>query len=376
MLKLDIIIDKFGEKMQETEKNKKVKILFLCTGNSCRSQMAEGWTKALLSDIVEAYSAGIETHGLNPNAVKVMAEAGVDISGHRSKLLDEVKDIDFDYVITVCGHANENCPFFPGKTRVIHAGFDDPPRLAKFAKTEQEALDCYRRVRDEIKNFVLKIPEILISEKSNLEMPSLKELQKRLFDIAAKSWDEKPDRIELARAIYDGISSQVELSHRIKVLEYGCGTAILGFMLAQTCGKVVAADNSEGMLEQVRKKVSDNNINNIETKLLDLEKDEILDEKFDMIVSSMALHHIEKVELVLRKLAEMLNQNGIIAIADIVEEDGSFHTTIKVPHNGFSVKKLLEAFKNLGFQNCNERIVHHISRNNREYPIFLITAVK
>jgi arsenate reductase len=137
----------------------KLKILFLCTGNSCRSQMAEGWAGHLKSDVIEPYSAGIETHGLNPNAVKVMAEAGVDISGHHSKHLNEFKDIDFDYVITVCDNAHESCPMFPRKTKVIHVGFDDPPRLAKEAKTEEETLNIYRRVRDEIKAFVEKLPD-------------------------------------------------------------------------------------------------------------------------------------------------------------------------------------------------------------------------
>ncbi len=132
----------------------KLKILFLCTGNSCRSQMAEGWARHLKGDIIDVYSAGIEMHGLNPNAVKVMAEAGVDISKHRSKNVDELKDIKFDFVITVCGHANENCPFFPGKAKVVHVGFDDPPKLAKSAKSEEEALDCYRRVRDQIRCFI------------------------------------------------------------------------------------------------------------------------------------------------------------------------------------------------------------------------------
>ena len=132
----------------------KRKILFLCTGNSCRSQMAEGWARHLKGDTLDAYSAGIETHGLNPRAVRVMAEAGVDISGHRSKTVDELKDIPFDLVVTVCGHAHEHCPIFPGAAKIIHAGFDDPPALAKYAGTEEEALACYRRVRDEIRAFV------------------------------------------------------------------------------------------------------------------------------------------------------------------------------------------------------------------------------
>jgi len=133
---------------------RKLKVLFLCTGNSCRSQMAEGWARKLKGDSVEAYSAGIETHGLNPYAVKAMAEAGVDISKHRSKNVDELKDVRFDYVVTVCGHANENCPLFLGNAKIVHVGFEDPPKLAKAATGEEEKMDCYRKVRDEIKKFV------------------------------------------------------------------------------------------------------------------------------------------------------------------------------------------------------------------------------
>ena len=136
-------------------------VLFLCTGNSCRSQMAEGWARALKRDVIEPYSAGIETHGLNPSAVKVMAEAGVDISGQRSKNVSELLDVPFDYVVTVCGHTNETCPMFPGKAKVVHVTFDDPPKLAREAKTQQEALDCYRRVRDEIRAFVETLPQSL-----------------------------------------------------------------------------------------------------------------------------------------------------------------------------------------------------------------------
>jgi arsenate reductase len=142
-------------------KPKKTRILFLCTGNSCRSQMAEGWARHLKGDVVEAYSAGIETHGLNPRAVRVMAEAGVDISGHRSKYVDELKNIPFDYVVTVCDHARESCPLFPGQATVVHVGFDDPPRLAHGAATEEEALGHYRRVRDEIKAYVETLPDSL-----------------------------------------------------------------------------------------------------------------------------------------------------------------------------------------------------------------------
>lgn len=123
--------------------------------------MAEGWARHLRNDRIEPYSAGIEKHGLNPLAVKAMAEAGVDISGHRSKHLNELKDQTFDYVITVCDAANESCPFFRGKTIRIHKGFDDPPRLAKSAATEEEAMGHYRRVRDEIRDFIKGMPENL-----------------------------------------------------------------------------------------------------------------------------------------------------------------------------------------------------------------------
>ncbi len=150
--------------MQKAEQ--KLKVLFLCTGNSCRSQMAEGWARHLKGDVIEVYSAGIETHGLNPHAVKVMAEAGVDISNHRSKHVDELKSIPFDYVVTVCDHVHESCPLLPGRTKVVHVGFDDPPRLAKEAKTEEEALNCYRRVRDEIRAFIEGLPEGLTAPRT------------------------------------------------------------------------------------------------------------------------------------------------------------------------------------------------------------------
>jgi len=125
--------------------------------------MAEGWARHLKGGSIDASSAGIEKHGLNPRAVKVMAEAGVDISGHVSKSLEDLPDLDFDCVVTVCGHAHETCPVFPGRARVVHVGFDDPPKLAEDAKTEEDALEPFRRVRDEIRAFVETLPERLES---------------------------------------------------------------------------------------------------------------------------------------------------------------------------------------------------------------------
>jgi arsenate reductase (thioredoxin) len=138
---------------------RKLRILLLCTGNSCRSQMAEGFARALKGEVIKAYSAGIETHGLNPRAVKVMAEVGIDISERKSKLVEELGNIRFDYVVTVCDNARESCPIFSGHAKIVHVGFEDPPKLAEGAASEEEALEHYRRVRDEIREFVEGLPE-------------------------------------------------------------------------------------------------------------------------------------------------------------------------------------------------------------------------
>jgi arsenate reductase len=137
----------------------KKRVLFLCTGNSCRSQMAEAWTKHLKGDQFEAYSAGVKPKDIDPRAIRAMAEAGLDISGQKSKDVDALGSTEFDYVITLCDNARESCPYFPAKTRLIHRGFDDPPKLAEKSKNEEEAMTHYRRVRDEIRAFVETFPE-------------------------------------------------------------------------------------------------------------------------------------------------------------------------------------------------------------------------
>ncbi len=141
----------------------KKNILFLCTGNSCRSQMAEGFGKALRGDTYNFYSAGTKKHGLNPNAVKVMKEAGVDISSHESNTTDELPSVTMDFIFTVCSDAHENCPYFPGG-KIIHIGFDDPPRLTKQMTDQEEILNIYRRVRDEIKVMVTNIEEYMVGK--------------------------------------------------------------------------------------------------------------------------------------------------------------------------------------------------------------------
>ena len=142
-------------------------VLFLCTGNSCRSHMAEAWANHLHGDVLTAYSAGTEPKGLDLRTVAVMDEVGLDISGHTSKALADVIHIPFDYVVTVCSHAHETCPIFPGHARVIHRGFDDPPHLAAHATTHNEALTHYRRVRDEIQAFIAGLPQTFLELSSS-----------------------------------------------------------------------------------------------------------------------------------------------------------------------------------------------------------------
>lgn len=140
--------------------NKKT-LLFLCTGNSCRSQMAEGFGKKYLGSNWDIYSAGIEKHGINPHAATVMKEEGIDLYTHQSNTVDELPVKHFDYVITVCGHADANCPYFSEATQVIHYGFDDPPGLTKALPDGEEKLAVYRRVRDEIKLFVMDFEKFI-----------------------------------------------------------------------------------------------------------------------------------------------------------------------------------------------------------------------
>lgn len=138
----------------------KKKILFLCTGNSCRSQMAEGWCRSLWSEKYDSYSAGTQKHGMNVRAVLVMKKAGVDISTHFSKMTDELPNEKFDFIITVCDAAKEACPYYPGG-RIVHIGFQDPPYLTKNMTDETEILEVYRRVRDEIRVAIQKLPDTL-----------------------------------------------------------------------------------------------------------------------------------------------------------------------------------------------------------------------
>jgi arsenate reductase len=148
---------------------KKPSVLFLCTGNSCRSQMAEGWARHLKSDQYTSYSAGTNPQGVNPLARKAMEEVGIDLAQHTSKHMDDLVDVDLDLVVTVCDAANEACPVLPGSVKHVHHSFDDPPALAKNCTTEEEALQHYRRVRDEIRAYILS--KNLFAEESVRQRP-------------------------------------------------------------------------------------------------------------------------------------------------------------------------------------------------------------
>jgi len=139
-------------------------ILYLCTGNSCRSQMAEAWTNTFKGDQFKAFSAGVEPKKIDMRAVRAMAESGIDISAQKPKDIDSLGDMEFDYVVTLCDNARESCPFFPARIRLLHRGFDDPPVLASGITDDEMAMEQYRRVRDEIRSFVEKMPEVLVEE--------------------------------------------------------------------------------------------------------------------------------------------------------------------------------------------------------------------
>ena len=139
----------------------KIKILFLCTGNSCRSQMAEGWARHLKSDVIDAYSAGVWPVGVSSRAIQVMAEAGVDISSQTSKHVDDLLAINFDYVITLCDNARQSCPVFTGPAKMVHKPFEDPTFVA--GDTE-EIMMAFRRTRDQIRAFVETLPESLTDD--------------------------------------------------------------------------------------------------------------------------------------------------------------------------------------------------------------------
>jgi len=348
----------------ELEKNekKRTRVLFLCTGNSCRSQMAEAFARRLKADTIEPYSAGVEIRPLDQNAVKVMAEVGIDISHQQSKHLDSLKHISFDYVITLCDHAAKNCPIFPAKTTTIHVPFDDPPRLARDAESEHEVLDCYRKVRDAIKSFIEGLPDSLTAnEQSDAEDaqspgPS-KDRQTREYvrdaysKIAqtggsccpASSCCGSSAPSQLAKGIGysdddlsilpDGVNMGLSCGNPTAlallkpgqiVLDLGSGAGLDVFIAARKVGpegRVIGVDMTADMLNKARRSVSafteKTGLNNVEFRLGEIEHLPVADNSIDVVISNCVINLSPDKPQVWNEIACVLKPGGKACISDL-----------------------------------------------------------
>ncbi|MFN4307367.1 class I SAM-dependent methyltransferase [Sulfurihydrogenibium azorense] len=200
------------------------------------------------------------------------------------------------------------------------------------------------------------------------------------FDMAALTWDEKPMRVNIAKNVAENIKKHIPLNKDMKLLDFGCGTGLLTFFLIDKVGRAVGVDSSQGMCEVFLKKAKENNIDNVEVLNVDLEKQDI-DQKFDVIVSSMALHHVKDTQNILKKFYSLLNDGRYIAIADLVKEDGTFHDDNEgVEHFGFDLEELKSLFEKVGFKDVQYDIAYTVVKErdgqNREYPIFLMVGRK
>jgi arsenite methyltransferase len=332
----------------------KLKVLFLCTGNACRSQMAEGWTRHLHGDTIEPYSAGVEVHGLDPRAVQVMAEAGVDISGQRSKHLDEVGDIPFDYVVTVCDEARERCPLFPGRAKVIHVTFEDPPRLAQTAPNEEEALRHYRRVRDEIRTFIednLGRASTMVTDSSPDKNEQIREAVREGYGKIAKAGGtcgsgsccgsraaEQVARVvgyseaELA-TLPEGANMGLSCGNPTAVASLRAGEVVLDlgsgggfdvFIAGQkvgATGRVIGVDMTPDMVSKARHGVTAyqqrTGLDNVEFRLGEIEHLPVADASVDVVISNCVLNLSPDKPQVWREIGRVLKPGGRVAISDL-----------------------------------------------------------
>ncbi len=196
------------------------------------------------------------------------------------------------------------------------------------------------------------------------------------FDERAAAWDEKPERVTLAKAVAMAISESVGLDSGMKAFEYGCGTGLLGFFLKPFIGRLVMADTSRGMLDVVKQKTEKNEYTDISTIRIDLSVEKAPEEKFDLVFSQMTFHHIHDFRPVIAKFHKMLNQGGHICIADLEKEDGSFHDGGETVHDGTDSALLAELLSEAGFTGIYAKYAHIIKKNGREYPVFLIHGRK
>lgn len=345
------------------------RVLFLCTGNSCRSQMAEGWARALHSDRIDAYSAGTNPHGLNRLAVRAMADAGVDISGHVSKHLDALSGVRFDLVVTVCDSAAQACPHFSGAAKTIHVGFDDPPMLANNAKSDDEALPHYRRVRDEIREFMEKLPRLLngdsimnersccgdsccppTAQDSNTVRDQVREGYAKIAQAGCCGSNGggccgptafSPD--QLAQAIgYSGaeLSTMPEganmglscgnptaiaaLRPGEVVLDLGAGGGFDCFVAGPkvgSAGRVIGVDMTPDMLSKARRNVdayrAQTGLDNVEFRLGEIESLPVADASVDVVISNCVLNLSPDKPRVWREIARVLKPGGRVAVSDL-----------------------------------------------------------
>jgi arsenite methyltransferase len=331
----------------------KLKVLFLCTGNSCRSQMAEGWARHLKGDVLEPYSAGIEPHGLDPRAVQVMAEAGVDISGQRAKHVDESRNIQFDYVVTVCDQVHESCPLFPGRTKVIHVGFDDPPKLAENSATEEEALNHYRRVRDEIKTFVendLGKDLRMVHDPSPDQREQIREAVREGYGKIAKTGGtcgpsccgsgaadqvarvvgySEAELATLPEGANMGLScgnptAMASLQAGEVVLDLGSGGGFDVFIAGQKvgpAGHVIGVDMTPDMVSKARHGTAAyrkrTGWDNVEFRLGEIEHLPVADASVDVVISNCVLNLSPDKPQVWREIGRVLKPGGRVAISDL-----------------------------------------------------------